>query len=87
MDGSSASGPPLESDPPISTMLTIDGADYDGCTLYVLYDDQGEMMLGSAWPHPLEEIARMDGALLERASTLGLHELDCEPPGRRQDGQ
>lgn len=64
------------------TLLTIDGADHDGGTLYVLFDEDGDMMLGCAWPQPLERIAREAGAKV-RHETYRSDVLDAEPPRKR----
>jgi hypothetical protein len=65
------------------TLTAIDGADDDGGTLYVLYDDEGRMLGGAAWPQPLEQLARLHGFAVVR-QTYHTDRTDNEVPTARR---
>jgi hypothetical protein len=64
----------------VYTIVTVDGADDDGCTLYVLHDEHMQVITSCAWPQPLERVAEGLGATIAYGPTLGLHELEHDPP-------
>lgn len=66
------------------TMAAFDGADDDGGTLYVLYDESGRQITGSAWPQPLEAIAKLAGFSVRVSSYAPSDRSDCEVPGGRR---
>lgn len=76
---------PRKTEPePHYSMVAIDGADDDGGTLYVLYDEHGRQITGSAWPQPLEAIAQLAGFPVKRTLSWPGVSSDCEVPrGRR----
>ena len=56
------------------TIVAQDGADDDGGTLYVLYDDAQRVITAASWPQPLERIAYITGHTVSYSSYGG--ELD-----------
>ncbi len=70
----------LTAEAPCYTITAIDGADDDGCTLYVLHDEQGRQVTGAAWPHPLEALAEQAGFPVRRAMYVDALATDCEVP-------
>ena len=65
------------------TIVALDGADDDGGTLYVLYDETGELLTSSAWPQPLEQYARLAGFAVVRR-TYATDRTDNEVPTTRK---
>lgn len=68
---------------PAYTLVAIDGADDDGGTLYVLYDEHGCIVSGASWPHPLEALAHAAGLPLRRL-TYSTERADCDVPAPRR---
>ena len=65
------------------TMVALDGADDDGGTLYVLYDEDGQLVSSCAWPQPLEQYARLAGFTVVRR-TYATDRTDNEVPTTRK---
>lgn len=60
------------------TLVAIDGADHDGCTLYVMHGFDGEPLLSSSWPQPLEHVAKQAGIELRVLRAIRPDEVEID---------
>lgn len=74
----------LAAGPPHYTIQALDGADDDGGTLYVLYDEAENLVTGAAWPQPLERLAEQAGFPVKRAVYVDVLASDCDVPDPRR---
>lgn len=59
-------------------LVAQDGADDNGGTLYVLYDQYGRIVSSSAWPQPLERLAWERGHAVCQSTWRGEPDHDAD---------